>query len=36
MESHREIFSRPEAIENSMQYLLPRTDNIQKPVAVCP
>ena len=34
--NHLEIFSRPEAIENSRQYLLSKTDNLQKPAAGFP
>ena len=34
--SHLEIFSRPQVIENSRQYLLLRTDSLQKTVFVCP
>ena len=32
----QEIFSRPQAIENSRQYLLLRTDILQKTVVGCP
>ena len=31
-----EILSRPHVIENSRQYLLLRTDILQKPVVGCP
>ena len=34
--SHLEIFSRPQIIENSRQYLLLRTDILQKTVVGCP
>ena len=33
---HREIFSPPQVIENSTQYLLLRTDILQKTVVGCP
>ena len=33
---HIEIFSRPQIIENSRQYLLLRTDILQKTVVGCP
>ena len=33
---HLEIFSRPQVIENSRQYLLLRTDILQKTVVGCP
>ena len=33
---HLEIFSLPQGIENSRQFLLLRTDIIQKTVAGCP
>ena len=33
---HLEIFSVPQVIENSRQYLLPRKDNLQKTVVGCP
>ena len=33
---HLEILSRPQVIENSGQYLLPRTDILQKTVVGCP
>ena len=33
---HLEIFSLPQAIENSREYLLLRTDIIQKTVVGCP
>ena len=33
---HIEIFSRPQIIENSRQYLLLRTDILQKIVVGCP
>ena len=33
---HKEIFSRPQIIENSRQYLLLRTDILQKIVVECP
>ena len=34
--SHVEIFSPPQAIENSRQFLLVRKDISQKTVVVCP
>ena len=34
--SHVQIFSRPQAIENSSQNLLPWTDNLQETVIGCP
>ena len=33
---HPEIFSRPQVIENSRQYLLLRKDILQKTVVGCP
>ena len=33
---YREIFSRPQVIENARQYLLLRTDILQKTVVGCP
>ena len=33
---HLEIFSRPQVIENPRQYLLRRTDILQKTVVRCP
>ena len=33
---HLEIFSRPQVMENSRQYLLLRTDILQKTVVECP
>ena len=34
--SHQEIFSHPQILENSRQYLLPRTDILQKTVVGVP
>ena len=36
LDSHREIFSLPQGIENSRQFLLLRTDSLQKTVVGCP
>ena len=36
LDSHLEIFSLPQGIENSRQFLLLRTDSLQKTVVGCP
>ena len=36
MDGHLEIFSLPQAIENSSQFLLLQTDILQKTVIGCP
>jgi len=35
-DGHLQIFNRPQAIENSRQYLLLRADILQKTVVGCP